>query len=342
MSEMYAKARNWFTPQMLVAFVIFGTLPMWVEAIGLYTYIGIEVLIWIIFALGFNLLLGYTGLPSFGHGAFLGIGGYAFGWFQFNVMENLWLGLIFAIIITAILGGISALFVSHRRGIYFGLLTLAIGQVFFFIASKWTSLTGGEDGMLNIQRLPADFGFASFELQENTSLYYFVFGVFVVTVIILWRLVHSPFGKVIRAIKQNERRVGFLGYNIYLFKWAVFTISCAVAGLAGGMFAMAQEGAYVQVMAVQWSGIVVLMTLIGGGMVSFWGAAIGAVFFFLARDILGTYTEAWLLWYGLLFMVLVMFKPEGIAGMWGDMMHALAKRRGGAGDAGTRSAPVKE
>jgi len=327
MSSVYARVSNWFSPQMLVAFAIFGTLPLWVEGVGLYTYIGVEVLIWIIFALGFNLLLGYSGLPSFGHGAYLGIGGYAFGWFQFHLLENLWLGLVFAIIITAILGGISALLVSHRRGIYFGLLTLAIGQVFFFIASKWTTLTGGEDGMLNIQRLPADFGIVSFSLQDNTALYYFIFGVFVVTVIVLWRLTHSPFGKVIRAIKQNELRVGFLGYNVYLYKWGVFTISCAVAGLAGAMLAMAQEGAYVQVMSLQWSGIVVLMTLVGGGMVSFWGAVIGAVVFFLARDLLGTYTEAWLLWYGLMFMVLVMFKPEGIAGMWGDLVRALERRR---------------
>ncbi len=326
--SLYDKARNWFTPPMLVCFVIFGTLPLWIVDVGLYDYIAVEILIWIIFALGFNLLLGYTGLPSFGHGAFLGIGGYGFGWFAINVMPNLWLALAFGIIVTAILGGLSALFVSHRRGIYFALLTLAIGQVFFFVASKWTSLTNGEDGMLGIPRPPADFGFVSFSLHDNTALYYLVFGVFVVTVIVLWRLTHSPFGKVIRAIKQNEMRVGFLGYNVVFFKWVVFTVSCAVAGLAGGMYAMLQQGAYVEVMALKWSGIIVLMTLIGGGMVSFWGPVIGTVVFFLSRDLLGAYTETWLLWYGLMFMVLVMFKPEGIAGMWQDGVAYLKKRRG--------------
>ncbi len=341
MRSVYDKTRNWVTPHMLVAFLIFGTLPLWVESVGLYSYIGVEVLVWIIFALGFNLLLGYTGLPSFGHGAFLGVGGYAFGWFQFNVMPNLWLALIFAILVTAFLGGLSALLVSHRRGIYFALLTLAIGQVFFFVASKWTSLTGGEDGMLSIKRLPADFGVVSFSLQENSALYFFVFFVFVVTVIVLWRLIHSPFGKVIRAIKQNEVRVGYLGYNVVFFKWAVFTISCAVAGLAGAMFAMTQEGAYVQVMSLQWSGIVVLMTLIGGGLVSFWGAVIGTVVFFLARDLLGTYTETWLLWYGLMFMLLVMFKPEGIAGMWQDLVKYI-RRRQRAEASSARPAPASE
>jgi branched-chain amino acid transport system permease protein len=323
---------SWFTTPMLVTFAFFGTMPLWIEPIGLYSYLGVEVLIWVIFALGFNLLLGYTGLPSFGHGAFLGIGGYAFGWFQFNVIPGLWPSLIFAVLVTAAIGGVVALALSHRRGIYYALLTIAVGQIFFFIASKWTSLTGGEDGMLSIARLPVELGVVSFSLKDNNSLYYFTFAVFVVLVIFLWRLVNSPFGRVIKAIKQNEMRVGFLGYNVYFFKWAVFTISCAVAGLAGGLFAMAQEGAYVQVMSLQWSGIIVLMTLIGGGFVSFWGPVIGTVFFFLARDVLGneeivgSFAETWLLWYGLTFVIIVMFKPDGIAGMWQDLMKKRGKK----------------
>ena len=321
------QARRWVTVPMLISFALFGTLPLWIEPIGLYGYLGLEVLIWIIFALGFNLLLGYTGLPSFGHGAFLGIGGYAMGWVQFNIFPQIWLALLGSIFFAVIFGAVVALFISHRRGIYYALLTIAAGQTLFFIAGKWTSITGGEDGMLDIARLGADFGFVSFSLQGNIELYYFVFGVFVAMVIVLWRVVHSPFGKVIKAIKQNEMRVAFLGYNVFLYKWTSFTISCAIAGLAGGLFAMAQQSAYVQVMSLQWSSIVVLMTLIGGGMVSFWGPAIGTVVFFLARDILGAYTDTWLLWYGLMFVVLVMFKPEGIAGIWQD----LVKRHGVAG-----------
>ena len=139
-----------------------------------------------------------------------------------------------------------------------------------------------------------------------------------VVVIGLWRLTHSPFGKVITAIKQNEMRCSFIGYNVWLYKWAVFTLSAAIAGLAGGMFAMAQESAYPDVMSLHASGFVVMMVLIGGGMVSFWGPVIGAAVYFLARDLLGSATETWLLWYGLMFMAVVMFKPEGIAGAWQD------------------------
>jgi branched-chain amino acid transport system permease protein len=327
LSKHEGRSAGLITPAMLVAFLIFGTLPYWIKEIGLYPYLGIEILIWCIFALGFNVLLGYTGLPSFGHGAFLGIGAYAMGLAQFNLMPNLWVGLICATLAGAVFGGAVALFLSHRRGIYFALMTIAFSQMFFFIASKWTSVTKGEDGLLNIDRLPADFGFVAFATRGNTAFYYLVFACFVVTVIGLWRLIHSPFGKVLQAIKQNEMRTGFLGYNVYLFKWASFTLSCAVAGFAGGLFAMAQSGAFVQIMSLQWSGVVVLMTLIGGGFVSFWGPVIGTVFFFVARDLLGAYTETWLLWYGLIFMVVVMFKPEGIAGMWQDAVRRLRGRK---------------
>lgn len=311
------------TRQMLVTFAILVTLPFWIEPVGFYQYLGVEIVIWMIFALGFNLLLGYTGLPSFGHGAYFGLGAYAFGLFQLNVVQNLWLGLMAAVVIAAIGGAAVAAFISHRRGIYFALLTIAFGQVFWFVSIKWHKLTGGEDGLLNIPRPSMDFGVVEFALSDNTALFYCVLGVFAVVVIGLWRLVHSPFGKVIQAIKQNEMRASFVGYNVWLYKWAVFTLSAGIAGLAGGLFAMAQESAYPDVMSLHASGFVVMMTLVGGGFVSFWGPVMGAVIFFLARDFLGSLTDTWLLWYGLMFMGMVLFKPEGVAGAWQDWMGRL-------------------
>jgi branched-chain amino acid transport system permease protein len=311
----------------LVAFALFGTLPLWIERVGLYRYLGVEILIWCVFALGFNLLLGYTGLPSFGHGAYFGIGAYALGLTQFHVVANLWVGLLAAIVAAAMVGGGVALFISHRRGIYFALMTIAFGQMFFFVASKWTSVTGGEDGLLNIRRLPAQFGPVAADLTGNLAFSYFAFAVFVVVTLFMWRLVHSPLGKVLRAIKQNETRMAYLGYRVFVYKWLSFTLSCAVSGLAGGLFAMAQGGAYVQVMSIQWSGVVVLMALIGGGLVSFWGPVIGTVVYFVARDLLGAYTESWLLWFGLMFMGVVMFKPEGVAGVWQDVAARVGARR---------------
>jgi branched-chain amino acid transport system permease protein len=311
----------WITGPIALSLAVFGTLPLWIESVGLYQYIGVEVLIWVIFALGFNLLLGYTGLPSFDHGAFLGIGAYAFGLAQFEVWPNLWFCLIAAFAVTAAFGAVTALFLSHRRGIYFALMTIAFGQIYYFIASKWTDVTHGEDGLLNIARLPVDLGLVELSIADNGQLYYLCFAVYAVLVLLLWRLTNSPYGRVLRAIKQNETRVAFVGHPVGLYKWSVFTLSCGIAGIAGALFAMAQEGAYINVMSLQWSGIIVLMVLIGGGFVSFWGPVFGVILYFVARDVLGAYTETWLLWFGLMFVVLVMFKPDGLAGMWQDLMR---------------------
>jgi len=305
-----------FPLPMLITVALFMSTPLWITRVGLYQYLALEIMIWVLFAMGYNLLLGFTGLPSFGHGAFFGIGAYAFGLLQLKVWPNLWFDLGGAVLVTSALGALVALFISHRRGIYYALLTIAFGQVFWFVANKWSSVTGGEDGLLNIKRLPADFGFVSFSLTSNTALFFFSLALFALVLVCLWRLIHSPLGRIFSAIKQNETRAAFVGYNVWLYKWLAFTISTAVAGLAGALFAMAQQSAYPNVMSLHTSGFVVMMVLIGGGLVSFWGPLIGAIFFILARDLLGAYTETWLLWYGLIFMVMVVFKPEGIAGAW--------------------------
>jgi branched-chain amino acid transport system permease protein len=296
--------------------LLLATSPLWISRVGLYPYLAVEIMIWMIFALGYNLLLGQAGLPSFGHGAFFGVGAYAFGLAQLKWGAGLWGAMAAGIFGAALAGAVVAAFISHRRGIYYALLTIAFGQVFWFIAIKWHGVTGGEDGLLNIRRPPW--------LASNQALHYFALVAFVLVALALWRLAHSPYGRILGAVKQNETRAAFAGHNTWLYKWSAFTISCAIAGLAGALFAMAQQSAYPNVMSLQNSGFVVMMVLVGGGLVSFWGPAVGAAFFLLARDLLGAYTETWLLWYGLLFMAMVLFKPEGIAGMWRD---ALARMR---------------
>lgn len=302
-------------PMVLTVLLLLST-PLWVARIGLYQYLALEIVIWMLFAMGYNLLLGLGGLPSFGHGAYFGIGAYAFGLLQQRVWANLWFDLAGSVLAAALFGALVALFVSHRRGIYYALLTIAFGQVFWFVAMKWHRLTGGEDGLLNIQRPAAEFGFAAFSLKSNEALFFFCLAVFALVLFGLWRLLHSPLGRVLSAIRQNEMRAAFVGYPVWRTKWLVFTLSAAIAGLAGALFALAQQSAYPNVMSLHNSGFVVMMVLIGGGLVSFWGPLIGAAVFILARDLLGAYTETWLLWYGLVFMLLVLFKPEGVAGLW--------------------------
>ena len=207
-----------------------------------------------------------------------------------------------------------ALFISHRRGIYYAFMTIAFGQIFWTLAIKSHKVTGGEDGLLKIARLPADFGIASFDLNDNVAFYYFVLVVFALGVIGLWRLVHSPYGRIVAAIRQSETRAAHLGYHVWLYKVSIFSLSAAISGLAGGLFAMAQLAAFPDVMSLHQSGYVVMMTLVGGGLVSFWGPVVGVFVFLIARDVIGAFTNAWMLYFGLLFMVIVLFRPEGIAG----------------------------
>src|SRR3546814_906325 len=182
-------------------------------------------------------LLGYTGLPSFGHGAVLGSGAYAFGLAQFEVWPNLWFCLAAAIIVTGLFGAVTALFLSHRRGIYFALMTIAFGQIYYFVASKWTSVTHGEDGLLNIARLPAQLGVVDLPTAGNVEFYYLCFAAYAVLVVLLWRLTNSPYGRVLRAIKQNPTRVAFVGYPVTIYKWSVFTqIGSASCRERGGQY----------------------------------------------------------------------------------------------------------
>jgi branched-chain amino acid transport system permease protein len=304
------------TPVMIAIWLVLATVPLWIERVGLYQYLGVEILIFATYAMAYNLVLGHSGLPSFGHGAFFGLGAYGFGLAQLNLVADLWFCLGAAVVVASAGGAIVAAFISHRRGIYYSLLTIAFGQVFWFIAIKSHAITGGEDGLLKIARLPIHLGVATIDLTGNVSLFYFVLAVFVAVTLLLWRLVHSPFGRILKAIKQNETRARFVGYEVWRYKAAVLVLSAGLSGLAGGLFAMAQASAFPDVMSLHYSGYIVMMTLVGGGLVTFWGPVLGALVFLLARDVIGAFTTGWMLWFGLLFVALVMYKPEGLGGLF--------------------------
>ena len=189
-------------------------------------------------------------------------------------------------------------------------------------------MTRGEDGLLDIRRLPVELGLVSLDLTETSSLTWFAFALYAVVVVLLWRLVNAPFGKVLKAIKQNEARCTFLGYNVVFYKWAAFTISCAVAGARrrpvrdgpAGCLHPDHEPAMVGHRRADDADRRRLRELLGTGA--------RRILYFVARDVLGAYTETWLLWFGLMFMAVVMFKPDGLAGIW---QGAVARLRAGAG-----------
>jgi branched-chain amino acid transport system permease protein len=310
---------------MWVVFIIFALFP-YIPFIGRYTSLGTEVVIWSLFALGFNILLGYTGLPSFGHGAFFGIGAYAAGIFFLRVYKGVWFPLILSILIGGFFAALVGLLVAKKRGIYFALITVAISQVFYFIAFRWDELTGGETGLSGIDRMNIGLpNLVNLQLSKPINYYYFVLVIFILCTLLIWKIVHSPFGKVLQAIRENEVRAKYLGYNTSVYKWGAFTISGFFAGLAGGLYTLLINSAFASVLDWTQSGNVVMMTLLGGGTVNFFGPILGAAIFIVSRDFLSAYWESWMLIYGLIFVFVILFIPSGILGLIGGKKQTILR-----------------
>jgi branched-chain amino acid transport system permease protein len=252
-------------------------------------------------------------LPSFGHGLFFGSGAYLFGLIQHHIIKGIWIPLAGSMLGCVVIAAVLAVFMAKKRGIYHALLTIAFTQMFFFIAFQWDAVTGGENGLMGIERYALTFfGLFKIGIESSLGLYYFVFAIMAVSIILLWQLIHSPLGTVFYAIKQNELRAKYLGYNTPFFKWLSWIISGAFGGLAGALHALLTHGAFAD--AIHWtrSGDVVMMVIIGGGLTNFFGPVLGAIIFIALRDIFSTITEHWYLFYGLLIVAIIMFMPDGI------------------------------
>jgi branched-chain amino acid transport system permease protein len=299
---------------LLMIFFSFFIAPKVLVRFG-FMSLAIEVMIWAIFAVGYNVLLGYTGLPSFGHGLFFGTGAYLCGLIQKNITTGTWFAIFGSMAGCAVIAGLLGLILARKRGIYFALLTIAFTQMFFFIAFQWDAVTGGENGLMGIERYPLNlFGILQIPIDGILSYYYFVFFILVVSLLLLWKLVHSPLGSVLYAIKQNEVRAKYLGYNAWLYKWTAVIISGTFGGLAGSLYAMLQHGAFANPIHWTRSGDVVMMVLVGGGLTNFFGPILGAFIFIALRDIFSSFTEHWYLFYGMLIAFIILFLPEGILG----------------------------
>ncbi len=274
-----------------------------------YTALASEMLILALFAMAYDIVLGYAGMLSFGHATFFGLGAYGAG----IMLVHLKAPLVFAILVGVSLSFIVAWPIGYlsirRRGIYFAMVTLAFAQMFYFIAFKWTSLTGGDDGLQKIPRPPI----GPFRLESELGLYYFILIFVVASMMLGLRIVNSPFGKTLQAMRENENRAKSIGFNIWRFKLIAFVISASFSGLAGCFYALLLN--YVPLGSMHWatSGEVVMMTIVGG-MGTLFGPMLGAIAVVLLRDIIGSYTESWNLIMGILFMAAVLSFRRGILG----------------------------
>jgi len=269
-----------------------------------------KVLCFALFACAFNLLLGFTGLLSFGHAAFLGSAGYAAG----HAMK-VWgftpeLGLLFGAFVSAVLGAVIGGIAIRRQGIYFAMITLALSQLVYFFCLQ-APFTGGEDGL---QGVPRGKLFGALPLDNDLTLYYLVLAVFALGFWLIYRTIHSPFGQVLKAIRENEARAISLGYDVDRFKLVAFVISAALSGLAGATKTLVLG--FETLTDVHWhlSGEVVLMTLLGG-MGTIWGPVVGAAVIVTLQNELADKVGAWVtVIMGAIFVICVLLFRRGIVG----------------------------
>jgi branched-chain amino acid transport system permease protein len=261
---------------------------------GIYPIFAMKIMCYALFACAFNLLLGFTGLLSFGHAAFLGSAAYASG----HAMK-LWgfspeLGIAYGVLVAGALGLAMGALAIRRSGIYFAMITLALSQMvyFFFLQAKFT---GGEDGL---QGVPRGTLFGLIDLKSDLNLYYVVMGLFVLGYFIIWRTVHSPFGQVLKAIRENEPRAISLGYDVDRFKLLAFVLSAMLAGLAGSTKMLIFVSATLSDATWQMSGLVILMTLIGG-LGTLVGPVIGAFIVVLLENKVGDFGAMLTKWTGI-------------------------------------------
>jgi branched-chain amino acid transport system permease protein len=289
--------------------------PYWMPPLGGYTALGTRVLVLGIAAMSVNFLLGFTGVLSFGHAAYFGLGAYGAGLTLKFLAASTPLALICGTLLGGIAGAVLGALVVRRRGVYFAMVTIAFGQVFYFIAFRWNSVTGGDDGLSGWRRSPLDIGFARLDiLGDDKAFYYFVLLCFAVATASMGLLLRSPFGRTLLAIRENERRARFLGVPVDLHIWLSFVVSCLFVALAGALFALLNNFADPRTLRWDQSGDFVIMAVLGG-MRSFWGPLVGASIFVVLQDYVSSMTENWMSFIGLFFVLVVLFFPRGILGM---------------------------
>lgn len=287
--------------------ILAGLFLLFLPFITPYKALASQMLVFAIFAIGYDIAFGYTGLLSFGHAAFFGLGAYGTGLTLIHLSIPAPLAILIGIMISLLVAFPIGYLSIRRRGIYFAMVTLAFAQMIYFIAFKWRSLTGGDDGLHGVPRPPLGF----IDLRSELVLYYFILFFFILSIILGIRIIKSPFGKTLECLRENEERARSIGYNPIRYKLISFVISTSFAGLAGGLYALLQNFVPLFALGLDTSGDVVLMTLIGG-MGTLYGPIMGAMGLVFLKDLLTTSTNIWPLFLGLLFVVSVMTFRKGV------------------------------
>jgi branched-chain amino acid transport system permease protein len=274
--------------------IVLISAPYWMVPLGGYTALATRVLVLGLAAMSLNFLLGFTGVLSFGHAAYFGLGAYGAGLTLKYLAASTPLALIAGIMLAGICGALLGMLIVRRRGVYFAMVTIAFGQVFYYIAFQWSSLTGGDDGLRGFSRQPLDFGAFKFDILSNEkNFYFFVLFCFALALAVMGFILRSPFGRTMIAIRENERRARFLGIPVERHIWIAFTLSCFFMGFAGALYALVNNFADPRGLHYSQSGDFVMMAV---------------------QDYLSSLTVNWMSFVGLLFVLVVLFFPRGLLG----------------------------
>ena len=299
----------------VVIWLLLLTMPFWLDWIGGYTSLGTRVVVLALAAMSLNFLLGFTGVLSFGHAAYFGLGAYGAGMTIRYLLPSTPLGILVGVLVGTVAACVIGALIVRLRGVYFAMVTIAFGQVFYFIAFRWNSVTGGDDGLSGWKRVPLHLGSHTLDiLNDDKAFYYFVLVLFALAVGVMAALLRSPFGRTLLAIRENERRARFLGIPVERHIWLSWVISCLFASLSGALYGLLNNFADPHGLHWSQSGDFVIMAVLGG-MRSFWGPLIGAAIFVVLQDYLSSMTENWQSFIGLFFVLVVLFFPRGVLGV---------------------------
>jgi branched-chain amino acid transport system permease protein len=300
---------------LVVIWAVLLTAPFWLPLLGGYTALAGRVLVLGLAAMGFNMLLGFTGQMSFGHAAYFGLGAYGAGLTLKFLAASTPLAMLMGTLLGGLAGTLFGLLIVRRRGVYFAMVTVAFGQVAFYIAYSWNDLTGGYDGLRGFERAPIHLGPWAIDIASNAyAFYYFLLFCFAIAVGLMAFILRSPFGRTLVAIRENERRARFLGIPIERHIWLSFSISCFFTAFAGSLYALLNNFADPMALHYSLSGEIVIMTVMGG-MRAFWGPLLGAAVFVVLQDYISSMTVNWMSFIGLIFVLVVLFFPRGLLGM---------------------------
>ncbi|HSD52634.1 MAG TPA: branched-chain amino acid ABC transporter ATP-binding protein/permease [Burkholderiales bacterium] len=309
-----ARPRAKYRPLVIGAVVLLA-LPLVMRMVGLTVNTASVVVCLAIATVGLNLLVGFTGLTSFGHSAWFGICAYAAALVQRHWLhDQILVPILLSMVLVAVLSSVVGILILRRRGVYFSLLTLALSALTYAVAFRWTEVTGGEDGLGGLAR--GRIGPLSL---DDANAYYAVVALVALGVLyVVLRVTRSPFGHVLVAIRENQQRATFQGYPVEVYKLGAFVLSAVVTGIGGALLAFQHYLVSAEAVSVPFSGEMLAMVVIGG-MHHVLGPALGALFYILFRELFSMLTENWLLWFGLVFVGFVLYSPTGLVGIWAKL-----------------------